>query len=174
MGRPLDKKFMLPCPGGHIVVWFSGRMYVANGSTIYPSQPLGYELFDPYDAIEPDGSSVTLFAPVRDGVFIGTEKRVDFYQGTGPDDFQVKEIATAGAVFGSLAYAKGSEVLGGELFGDHDTPIFSTNNGLFAGTQDGQLIPLSSPRYRHGQASRSAATVRRGVGFQQYLAVFVP
>ena len=108
---PLSTQFKQQAPAGHLVSYFDGYMYVASDKFILYSDTYGYELFDMRDYL-PFDSMVTMFAPVQDGVFIGTENRIYFVQGKDPKQFILTIKANYGVVANTLSYVSSALVKG--------------------------------------------------------------
>ena len=163
---PLRTQFMQGAPAGQIVAYYKGRAYVVDGNIIYPSQPFSPELFDVREFIQyPE--RITIFAPVEDGIWLGTEKKVWFLPGSGPEDFTPKEKADYGAVFGTLAYHF-QETKNGEV----RYALFATDQGICAGYPGGVLVNLTQARYRYSKPSEGCALLRNPTtGPTQYLTV---
>lgn len=163
---PLRTQFMQGAPAGQIVAWHDGRTYVVDGNIIYPSQPYSLELFDVRDFMQyPD--RVTLFAPVDDGIWIGTEKEIGFISGSGPDSFAYKKKAGYGAIFGTQAY-NFQQTKNGEV----RYVLWTADNGICAGYPGGAFSNLTESHYRYSQPNEGCALLRKPTaGPTQYLTV---
>lgn len=163
---PLRTQFMQGAPAGQIVAYYKGRMYVVDRNIIYPSQAFSPELFDIRDFIQYP-SRVTLFAPVKDGIWLGTEEEIGFLSGSGPEDFTYTKEAGYGAIFGTLAYHFEQTKNGEVRFA-----LMTTDNGICAGYPGGTFVNLTESRYRYSQPNEGCALLRQPTtGPTQYLTV---
>jgi len=101
LATPLTSQFLGPPPGGHVVGYRLGRLYLGqyfpelNQSVIWPSEPLAYEWFDPAQAIILPGE-IRLIAGHPQGLILGCRDAVYAYdEGQG-----LQEVADYGVVKG--------------------------------------------------------------------------
>jgi len=167
---PLDTQFCQPAPAGQLVCYFQGRMYVAQGQWLFYSKPFGYELFDLRDYL---GfiKTITMIAPVKDGMFIGTESNTYFLAGTQPDVTQLIEVAGVGVVKGTLTYVASNQVKGLEKLDKQSVPVWTSHAGIVVGMSGGATIDLTLDRYAIGKANEGAALFRTVNGIDQYITV---
>lgn len=168
---PLETQFLGPPPAGQLVAYYRGRMWVAAGDTLYPSEPYAYELFNYRNYLQFD-SRITLLAPMEDkesvdspasrsGFFVGTDSSCGVVVGSSPEDFSYVAKTTYGAVLGALDYVDGS------LFSDHGTgaralPLWLTTQGVCVGRPDMQIENLTRARYSFACAGQGAALFMPG------------
>lgn len=163
---PLRTQFMQGAPAGQIIGYYKGRLYVVDGNIVYPSQAYSPELFDLRDFI-PYGDRITLFAPVENGIWLGTEKEVGWIGGNGPEDFTYDKKADYGAIFGTLAYHFQQT-----KNGDIKFALFVTDLGICAGYPGGTFVNLTEQDYRYIQPNEGCALLRSPTtGLTQYLTV---
>lgn len=70
-----------PLPSGTIVRLYNGRLYVVDGKTIWPSDPLDYGVMDVEGGWMTFNRTITMFEPVRGGIFVGMRERTLFLRG---------------------------------------------------------------------------------------------
>lgn len=161
MNEPLITQFMGPAPAGQLVAYYKGRMFVAVGDVLYPSEPFAYELFDLRNYIQLDGP-ITLLAPMEDqsgegsGFFIGTTKSCGVLAGSDPAEFKYTPKTEYGAVQGALAFVDGSLFLEGEL-GARSLPLWLTTEGICAGMPSLEVSNLTRSRYGFATGAAGAA-----------------
>lgn len=157
---------MQGAPAGQIVAWHKGQMYVVDGNIVYPSQPYSLELFDVRDFLQyPD--RITLFAPVEDGIWIGTEQEIGFIAGSGPEDFTYTKKAGYGAIFGTQAYHY-QQTKNGEV----RYVLWTSDTGICSGYPGGSFSNLTEKRYRYTKPNEGCALLRKPTtGPTQYLTV---
>lgn len=164
---PLSTQFLSPPPAGARIVYSYGRMYVADGQRVYPSEPYAPELFD-LRKHYPTEALVTMLATVTGGLFVGTETEVGWINGVEPDKSEFIQKAPHGVIPGTLAYGPTddfSDTAGGIV------AYFATTDGVMRGLPGGQLENLTRARYQYPTAVRGAGVVRTTGGVAQYLAV---
>jgi len=164
---PLGTQFLQNALPGHLINYYRGRLYVAAGNLLFPSEAYAYELFDVRKYL-PFDSRITLIAPVEDGVFIGSEKQTVFLAGRGPEDFELIHKAPYGAIPGALAYAPGSLVKQAQNQGESPVAFWLSPQGVCLGLNGGALQNLT-PQYSFSAPAAGAGLFRRGV-HSQYLA----
>jgi len=143
---------------------------VAQGQWLFYSKPFGYELFDLRDYL---GfiKTITMIAPVKDGMFIGTESNTYFLAGTQPDVTQLIEVAGVGVVKGTLTYVASNQVKGLEKLDKQSVPVWTSHAGIVVGMSGGATIDLTLDRYAIGKANEGAALFRTVNGIDQYITV---
>jgi hypothetical protein len=150
---PTTKREFTGPPIGTILAYFKGRMYVVNGRVAWYSEPYGVHLFDParsYLAFEGD---LTMFIPVKEGIFASTETNTYFLRGTEPKEFTHEKIATYPAIKGTDTEVDGSRVGDGSAMGL--AVMWTSTEGICLGTPRGEMINLTErklvyPRARYG------------------------
>lgn len=159
-GPAVRTMFMGPAPAGQVVGHFAGRAYVAQGPYLWYSQPYEHELFDLRSGYLGFDSNVTIFAPVSDGIYIGSDKSVHFLVGTDPTTMERRQVASYGAVRGT------KRELPAYYFGPPDeTPqgvvqTFMTQRGMCAGLEHGVFKNLTGGRYMPVAASAGASLLK--------------
>ena len=83
VGPPTTKTFDDP-PIGHLLEHFNGRIYVANGCTIWYSEPFAYAWFNMAENFIPLASRVRMIRAVRGGLFVSTEEKTIFLPEAAP------------------------------------------------------------------------------------------
>lgn len=167
---PLDTQFCQHAPAGQLVRYAHGRLWVAQGKFVFYSKPHGYELFDLRDYLG-FTSDVTMFAPVQDGIFIGTETETSFIAGTDPKEMRLLTKYAVGVVPGTLAYVPSNQVKALATINEEYSPVWTTHTGIVAGVSGGLVIDLTSERYTLDKAVQGAALYRHHNGIDQYVTV---
>lgn len=134
-----------PAPAGHLVAHAFGRTYVAQGAFLFVSDPFEFELFDLRAGFLGFDSRITMFIPVADGVYIGTQDRTVFLAGTSPDTFQEIPVFPFGCVEGTARAVRG-DLLAKE---DETTSVamWMSKQGVCLGKPGGQAKNLTGGRY---------------------------
>lgn len=167
LGPHLETQFLMFPPLGTLIAYGNGRMLVAAGNRLFPSEPYAPELFDwrkSYAFL----SKITMVAPLEDGTWLGTEDQVIWLPNAEPEKWEMRVRAEYGVVPGTAAYADG------ELVGDGSQKMqavfFFTAQGPCAGLPGGQLVNFTQDRYSPPKMQQGAGIVRRHRGIAQYVA----
>lgn len=151
---PLVTQFLQQAPAGQLVAYYRGRLFVAQGDVLYPSEPFAYEQFDPRNYIQMD-SRITMLAPMTDkelsdagrssGFFVGTDRSSGVLVGSSPEDFQYVPKTDYGAVFGALDFVDGS--LFDTAVGTRKLPIWLSTQGICVGMPDMAVQNLTRSKF---------------------------
>jgi hypothetical protein len=167
---PLATQFISPAPAGHLIGFYRGRMYVAVGDILYPSQPFAYEQFDLRGYIQMDGR-ITMVAPMTDkeregdgqhsGLFIGTDRSCGVLVGSSPESFQYVPKTDYGAILGAVDYVDGA------LYSDNATgarplPMWLTTQGICVGMPDMEIKNITRTKFGFVAAGQGAALFQPG------------
>lgn len=166
-------EFKIPSPYGHMVTYFNGRLYIANGSDLYCT-----DAFDPslnkcderrYLVFSLD-SAITLLAFVDDGIYVGSSKEIAFLNGTDPygSGFKVERVSNYGAIPHTAVKTTGSYVPASQLNGS--VVIFTSEHGICVGGNSGNLVNLSLNVFSLPKAEGGCAVLREQNGVYHYLA----
>ena len=164
---PLLTQFLSAPPAGDFIGYYGGIMLVAKGARLYPSEPYAPELFDLRKSV-PFLSPITMVAPVKDSLWVGTDSQVLWLNGAAPEQWNFKVIADYGVVPGTLTYGD-SELIGDGSASGEPVAFFATKRGLRAGHLGGRLINLDGDRFAYPIQERGAGVVRRHRGMVQFL-----
>lgn len=163
----LRTQFMSAMPSGSQIAMYAGRMYIVDGNIVWYSEPYEYELCDRRFNFLQFPSTVTVFAPVGDGVFVSTENDISFLKGREPKEFDTTVVSQVGGVRGTLVYPEPSRVL---KDGVQDVAaLWATTNGIVAGLTGGQLMNLTSGRYVMPEVRKGAGLLKIRSGTPQYV-----
>ncbi|HAR06002.1 MAG TPA: hypothetical protein DCR72_10585, partial [Pseudomonas sp.] len=147
-------------PGGHLAQSWNGRLLVANGRTLYYSQPLRPAVCDLRHGYVRFPSPITMVAPVRGGAFVADQGRVYFLDGTDPDQWSMRTTAAGAPACGAYALVPGS------LFPEMpDVPVavWLGPGGFVLGLPDGTTLSPQVARLKlePGGSGSLAVTNRR-------------
>ncbi|MBI4695586.1 MAG: hypothetical protein HY749_16335 [Gammaproteobacteria bacterium] len=157
LGAPLETQFMQPPPAGSAIAEHHGRMLVAIGEFLLFSPPYRGYLFDPVHMNYRFGSRITMVAPVEGGVYVGTEKTIEFLAGDDIATATRYEKAAYGAVEGTLDYVSADQL--GVVSLPGKVALFAAQAGICVGGIGGAFHNLTTGRYAYPVASRGAARV---------------
>lgn len=141
-GVPIRTQFMSAAPAGQLVAIYNGRAYVAQDNYLIYSEPFEYELFDLRNNFITFPSRVTMVAPVKGGIYIGTTEKIMFLDGGGPDEFEMSPLMPYGVMEGTSALIPG-ELLGGDNPPDN-AQLWMSFKGVCVGSQPSRSGPIMS------------------------------
>lgn len=158
-------QFLTSPPVGGAIGYWKGWMLVAKEAHLYPSEPFAPELFDLRRAV-PFLDRITMVAPVRDGIWIGTNSQVTWVAGDSPETWLYRVVAQYGVVPGTLTYGDG-ELLGDGQGAGEPAAFFASKRGLCVGRVGGVFANLTESRFAYPIQDRGGAVVRRHRGVAQ-------
>jgi hypothetical protein len=83
VGPETDKELSDP-PIGSVVAYYNNRVYVAQGKTLWYSEPFNYNAFDLHANFMSFEGQIQMVRPVSTGIFVGTDKITYFLSGANP------------------------------------------------------------------------------------------
>jgi hypothetical protein len=167
MGSPLATQFGRHAPAGEIVALWNGYAFVVQGDAVYYSEPYNYELFKVGTSFLRADGAITLFQPMKEGIFLGTTEKVLFLRGTRPDQLRPEPAASTGAIPGTGARC-GAHVVGdGTQAGD--AVMWTGQDGVWVGFDNGAARNMTQQRISLPVTARGAGMVRQVNGFTQYV-----
>lgn len=160
---PLRSGFAEPAPPGHLICYYKGIMYVADGNVIWYSDPYQPERFQMARNYIQMSNRITMMMPVQDGIFV-SDGEVKFLRGSSPKDFNVILCAEYDAIEGTAQHfdAKYMESVGKGV-------IFATPRGICVGLPGGSFRNLTEDGVAFPHGFRGVGHVRRANGLVQYL-----
>lgn len=167
-GIPLRTNGKAPPTGNGPIAYFSGRILIADGSTLWATNPYQYELVDMIGGYKVLESEITFLASVSTGVFIGTQTGVFFMVGEF-DSARLTRLSTHRAPKQNPQNIEMTDVLNGNLPGVG--VLFVTDGGVCVGTSDGQVINLTNKIFEFPKAESMSVMVRSQDGINQFVGV---
>ena len=161
---PLRTMHLDPPPAGQNLQYYNGRIYIANDNVLWWTEPSGYEHINlAHNSIILD-SRITLLAPVDDGIWIGTEREIDFIPGKDPQEFRRIQRSQYGAIEGTQTKLDDIGEKGDKINGW----IWAARDGICLGMPQGAIKNISQARYVYTETKKGAALAREG-DFNQYI-----
>ena len=169
-GVLLATQMLVPMPAGHIVRGWNSRHLVARGNEVLWSPVFRHGLVDPLrnraifthkvDMMEPIGGGTGAA-----GIFVGVGERTIWLDGTDPDKFSQRVVASAGVV------PRSSMVVSGSVFGfDSPDPVvvwLSRKGHYCVGHPGGKITVLKLGEAVVDSAQSAAVMLRQEKGIQQ-------
>lgn len=170
--------FKTRMPGGDLIEYFNGRIYIAQNEGMYFSDAYNPGVMDERKNFYTLGGGATMMLAVKDGLYISAGSKVFFalYKGEVEfpieggklkiPDFDYKLLLDVPAINGSAVaierYAIKDKVIGRCV-------IFSTSLGIFIGLPEGYLKDMTSDNYAVYDIEEGAAMVKWHNGYRQYV-----
>lgn len=162
----LATQFLSPPPAGEHIAYANGRMLVAVGNRLYPSEPYAPEWFDLRKGV-PFIDRITLVAPLEDGTWLGTDTQIVWLPNAEPEKWEFKPRANYGIIPGTAKIDTAEAI--GEGTSKLPAVFFATASGLCAGLAGGQLVNFTDGRFAYPIQPIGAGVVRSHLGGIQYL-----
>jgi hypothetical protein len=96
----LNTSFVTPPPPGRIIRQYNGRMYIADGSTLWYTEPYAPDRIMASKNFFVFSDPITVVEPVDGGLIVVADKTY-LYAGPGPEKFEQEIKLHYGAVFGT-------------------------------------------------------------------------
>ena len=163
-GPVLETQFGEPMPGGHIIRYYRGRLYSADESVVWFSEPLRYGLCKPLDDHLPDfGERITVMQPVHDGIYVVADKAY-FLGGNNPHEMIPVVAHPHRGIEGT-----GIEVAP-KMFNAEEVPgmlaYWFSENGPCLGFPGGLVSPPTEDRIAHAAYASGASGFRQVEGIR--------
>lgn len=125
-----SRKFSNP-PIGHLLVAFGSRVFIAQDNILWFTEPFAPLLVDMARNAIPFMTRIKAMAPVADGLFVSTSKKIIFLKGVRTDGMVTISVAPYPIISGTVVYAQADEVIGlseAEIYGE--VAIVTTSKGV--------------------------------------------
>lgn len=165
-------KLIGPPPLAEYLAYLNGRIYMAQGSTLWATELYLYDYVDKTRNFFQFESNITGIANATDGLYIGTETNVWFLSGTLAQ-MQRTLLMNYGMLPGSMISVP-ADLLQIETEGrdqSKNANVFMTNWGVIAGFDGGTCHNLTQDTVLFPNATSVAPLFRRQDGVNQYIAV---
>lgn len=156
----------------HIVA-YKGRIYLANGKTLWATELYLYDVVDRTRNFIQFESDITMLGAVDDGLVVGTEDGLYYLAGTLSTGLKQVMINDSAPVPGSAVYMPSSKVYPqarDSVPQESTAMVFLTDQGVCAVFNGGQLFNLTHTNMAFPKAVRAAGLYREQDGVNQYLA----
>jgi len=156
-----------PVTPGDGIFSYQGMVITFSGRFLQPSYGPAIHLYELQRTEEERPATILAGVGLADGYWIVCERGAFFTSGDTPGTWFTKKKDNRLYARGALKLA-GSLIEGLEIA--DEIALFISENGLMAGTSDGQLIPLSADKHRLDVAGKAASIVyREHADFNQIL-----
>jgi len=168
----ITKAFSRRMPAGHIVRYFSGRMYVVRGNDVYGSAPMdfGRRVVGGGRVRFSFPGLITLFEPVLDGIYIAFGTTA-FIQGVQPSAFVIRDLAAYDAVPGTATHVNAELISGRDPLAG-DAVVWESTQGPCVGLAGGTFLNIAVGKYNAPSGVSGAGIYRKNrKGTHQFLTI---
>lgn len=158
------------------LVYYKGRLYMAQGRTVWCTVLFSYELVDKTRNFMPFEADITMLGAVSDGIYVGTTDGLYFCKGTFEAGMQRTKVMDSAVIPGSMVTVPGELANPAQTPSGADTQpmvsiLFMTSTGYCVAKDGGEAYNLTEHKFYFPQAVSAAAFYRRQDGVNQYVAV---
>lgn len=162
-------------PRASFLTAYNGRIYCAQGNTVWATELFLYTLVDKTRNFMQFEGDVTMLGTVGDGLYVGTTEGLWFLAGPA---FPLKRVRVMDSpiIPRSMTYVPAELANPPQVGLDADTPLevsimFQSSRGVCVAMDSGKAMNLTESKFIFPEALRSAAVFRRQDGLNQYIAV---
>jgi hypothetical protein len=163
----VDDVFYAAMPVGQLVESFAGRLWVAQDSDVYFSEPMMPDVTRPATNFFSRPRDIWMLEHCHDGLYVGQDDSVWFLSGTNPYEMSARHVSPYGVVRQSPARVPG-EKLGVAV---DDLPVWWSQDGvLVAGLPSGEIRQMTRDRLATPEYGLGALSIREREGISQIVA----
>lgn len=160
------QSFKLKMVGGQVLEFYNSRLYAANGSNLFFSDPTIPTRMDTRKNIFAFPSRITMVKAVDDGIYVSDSSSVYFMAGSDPiTDFTERKVLDVPAIEGMSATAK----VKGKV--TKNTVYWMTKKGVYGGFNEGVVVPQQAGLFAVDGLQSGTAIIRENGTYQQLLMV---
>ena len=158
-GSELRTAYLSPPPLGHALTHFGGRIFIADGKTVWYTEPHDYDHVDTRENFYQFGAEVSVIAAVMDGLYVCAD-RTYFIPGAGGKNAEQRQVLDFGAFAGTAQRMPKSK-----------NSIWMSERGPVVATAGGAVEVLSEDSLSPGKMEGAASLIRESDGLRQFIAV---
>lgn len=165
---PTDKVGRIPTRPGNHLAFFNSRIYIGTDWGLYYTDPYDIDYMDEGNCRIPMGGTVTMVAPVVDGLWVGLHDKIIFLPGGDATELSWIQAANYGVIPHAYNICDATRV--GQEKGTGNVVVFASTRGICVGGPGGQFANLSIEKlsYRPGQSG--AVLTRESEGQVHHIA----
>ena len=157
-GKPLDTQFVSKPPPGRIIKHHKARMYVADGTTLWYTDPYALDRVRLSENFFQFPKLISIVEPTDKGMWVVADKTY-FFRGDGPETFVQETKLGYGAVFGTASRVPNTTDV-----------MWYSDRGAVMGTQGGEVSNMQEANVASESGSSGASLARDKDGIQQFIA----
>lgn len=166
---PLRSFNVYSAPHGHIIREAHARMWIAQDSILWYSEPFSYEWWKPHSNFIVFDSRIRAIMPTENGIWVATDK-LSYLSGKNPLEMKLKEVEPVKVVEGSDV-----KIVGAYIFIEN-TPIgykwlVTTDRGIFVCFNDGIALNLTEKNVAFPEADQGTAMFVQEDGINRYVSI---
>lgn len=147
---PATTRTLAEPPIGTLVEYYRTRMYIAQGRTLWFSEPLNFGAFDLVRGFFLFNTNIRMVRAVKEGIYVSTEKNVYFLAGKIPSEMQRLLVAAYPAMQYSETKFRGvlSMQKSGPTIYDsgEESLMWMSKEGVCYGGNDGSFFNLTEKK----------------------------
>lgn len=105
----IETRFGYPPPPGSGLELYNGRIYIARGTVLWPTDPYRHGLYRPHESFFPFADEIRMHVAVSDGLYVATPTRTYFLSGMDTEALRQREVLPYGAPFGVATRLPGTD-----------------------------------------------------------------
>lgn len=147
---------------------YNGRIYLAQGSTLWATELFLYRYVDKTRTFFQLEDEITVLGAVSDGVYVGTRSRLYFLAGNAFAEMRLEQVQMFGALPGSMVDLPADLILPNQSTTKAGLMVMTTG-GLCACQDGGAVYNLTQTQVLFPEATSAAAMFRQQDGVNQYV-----
>jgi hypothetical protein len=164
-----------PPPFATALAYFNGRIYLAEGNTVWATELFLYNYVEKVTNFLPFEAPVTMIGAVGDGLYVGTQEGLWFLSGNFKEMKRQRVMDTA-VIPGSMVEIPGEVGNPPQVGLEQDTPtqvsiMFMTEAGYCTGRDSGEVFNETENRFVFPAATSASAVYRFQDGVHSYVTV---
>lgn len=156
----LETQLGAPPPPGTGLELYNGRIYIAQGAVLWPTEPFRHGLYRPHESFFPFSDEIRMHAAVSDGLYVATAARTHFLSGIDTEGLRIREVLPYGAPAGVA-----------RRLPETDRIAWFSHRGWVLGGPGGVVKNLMEERNAVAQFARAATLYRESGGLKQLIAI---
>jgi hypothetical protein len=144
-------------PIGTRLAWFGGSIFVIQGNAAWYSNLFDLNAFDLSRNFYQFQTSIRMWRPIADGIYVSTERNTYFLPGAVSNDLGRMQVADYPAVEWTDANVPLEKIGSGEVKGIG--AIWTSTEGICVGLPQGQMLNLSLKKIKYPNSRRGAGIV---------------
>lgn len=165
-GRVLDTLFMKVPPTGQLIRGFKGRIYIAQGSTLWYTEAQRYGLYKPAENFFNFDSRIKILQETEGGIFVVTETTTHFLLGDNP---KTATRSIAGNMSGVEGTGITTDAKNFNVEFNGKVAYWMSSKGPIMGFPNGQLKYISEDRFTVPEANTGCTGYREINGIRQMI-----
>ena len=130
-----EEPFKRRMVGGHLIEYYNGRLYSAQGSSIFYSDAMRFTTMDIRKNFILMDSYITMLKSVSNGIYVGTAGKTYFMEGASPEDFVLKQINDSRVLPNSAVAIMGEHIGKGIAV---KVVVWASPEGIYLGLPGGE------------------------------------